>query len=263
MYVADTENQRIRKVAGLTTDDSSPTIPPTPAPSNEILCSECVNPDHVYVKISKVYTTGVGTLNLQEIDLYNNGQLIDGSKLTFTQCSTNSQYYSYFNAENCNNDQLGSNWMSLCHTYEDTDSTWILVDAGSESFDQIVVTNRQDCCQDRIDGATISVYYGSEELLWSAEFNDLGTSLYSYDFTVTDVPTAVPTNAIPSSLVYNPTYVPTLAPSTNVISTIAGNGVYGSSSGDGDDALSATVNPWGVTLDSSGSKAYYFPFSPC
>jgi hypothetical protein len=158
-----------------------------------------VNSTHVYVKISKVYTTGVGTLNLQEIDLYNNGQLIDGSKLTFTQCSVNLQYYSYFNAENCNNDQLGSNWMSLCHTYEDTDSPWILVDAGSETFDEIVVTNRQDCCQDSINGATISVYYGSEELLWSAEFNDLGTSLYSYDFVIETEPTTTPPAMQPST----------------------------------------------------------------
>ena len=62
-----------------------------------------------------------------------------------------------------------------------------------------------------------------------------------------------------------PTAEPTLAPTkpASIISTIAGNGVYGSSSGDGDDALSATVNPWGVTLDSSGSKAYYFPIFPC
>ncbi len=194
------------------TPTEAPTEIPTIIPTNTILCSECTSSGHYYVKISKTYSTGVGVINLQEIDLYYQGTIIAGSKLTFTQCSTNSQYYSYFNAENCNNDQLGSNWMSLCHTYEDTSSPWVLIDANTEAFDEIIVTNRQDCCKDRIDGATISVYYGNDVLLWSANFTDQGTSLSSYDFMVTGVPfaeapTSSPTTSLPT--IVTPTSSPT------------------------------------------------------
>ncbi len=47
--------------------------------------------------------------------------------------------------------------------------------------------------------------------------------------------------------------------STGIINTIAGSSTSGSYSGDGDQATSATLNyPFGVTADSSGSKAFYY-----
>ena len=191
-----------------------------------VLCSQCSNSNHYYVKIHIDSSELIG-LNLQEVDLYSEGNLIAGSELTFSLSST---YYAGgepLSAEKCNNDIIGEDVLYLCAT-EGELHPWLLIDANDLEFDKIVVANRIDGGPSSSTNlAKVSVFYGDSTLLYTANFSDQGTSLSTYIFDV-QVETAI-------------------------ISTIAGTGTdgYGGDEGAASDATFSNLA--GITLDAAGN----------
>ena len=110
-------------------------------------------------------------INLAEVQLFSGGVQIPTSQLSFTLSSTFGS--NSFPASNCNDGDL----TDFCHSAAGDESPTLTIRSLMVP-DEIVVTNRDGCCQARIDGATISVDIPGEEL-WSGSF--VG-SLNSYTF---------------------------------------------------------------------------------
>jgi len=138
----------------------------------------CVDETHNYVIIAKntMGTDAEPAINLAEVDLYSQGVQLTG--LVFTLSTTHGSYV----ASNCNDNDLNN----YCHTastheeYPDRNA-FLVIDAGTQDFDKIIVTNRQDCCGERIDPATLKIYDGSL-LLQTLSFISQGSAQPSYTF---------------------------------------------------------------------------------
>jgi hypothetical protein len=98
-----------------------------------------------YVVIDKVVDSS-HDINLGEVQLFNNGSPIPRDQLTFT---LNGQYNNY-PASLCND----GNIYNFCNSAHSDPALTIV---STMPFDKVVVYNRNDCCQHRIVGATITV----------------------------------------------------------------------------------------------------------
>ena len=135
------------------------------------------------VTISQVYKVPYDStpiINLGEVQLFSKGVQIPAAQLTFTISST----YSGSPASNCNDGSAST----MCHS-ADGDNNPTLTITSPTVPDYVVVYNRQDCCQGRIVGATISVtQWGS--VLFAGTFID---TLNQYTFTIPGKPRRAPT----------------------------------------------------------------------
>ena len=138
----------------------------------------CGDPMRNYAVINKnvMGTTNDPVINLARVELYDGVTKLATTSLTFTL--SNSYGPSYTGAS-CND--LDDN--TICHsslvgdlydnTYSDT-NTFLVIDAGAQNFNRVVVTNRVGCCQERINPATLFIYHGSLQLR-ALTFASLGT----------------------------------------------------------------------------------------
>ena len=109
-------------------------------------------------------------INLGEVQLFSKGVQIPSGQLTFTLSTAHSVYP----ASNCNDGSPST----FCHS-GDPDSKPTLTITSPTVPDKVVVYNRQDCRQDRIVGATLSVTQWGSVLL-AGTFID---ALTQYSFT--------------------------------------------------------------------------------
>ena len=120
-------------------------------------------------------------LNLAEVQLFNRGQQLSRDGLTF---SMGSEYNSgQYPASNCNDGVIpasASDPRNFCHTDAPPFSTLtIQINSGVTAVDQIKIWNRVDCCQFRINGATVAAY-ASGALVWSTIVPSTSALMYSF-----------------------------------------------------------------------------------
>ena len=123
------------------------------------------------ITIKKIFGSPgeVPLINLAEVQLFSKGVQIPTSQLSFTLSSIYGNAYASY----CNNGNL----YDYCHSGSG-DSNPTLTISSPIIPDKIVVYNRVDCCQFRIDGATISMRLSGGQL-WSRNFVGSQTS-YTY-----------------------------------------------------------------------------------
>ena len=92
-------------------------------------------------------------LNLAEVWLFYQGIQVNPSSLTFTLSST----YPGLPAELCNDGNINT----ICHSLQDPVATLTIQTSAPIPVDEITLVTRQDCCQDRADGATVMAYNGA------------------------------------------------------------------------------------------------------
>ena len=109
-------------------------------------------------------TYGNPIINLAEVQLYSKGVQIPASSLTFVLSSIYNGDNANYSASNCNDGILSD----FCHSATGDNSPTLTIYSPS-AVDQIVVTNRQDCCQYRIAGATITVSQNGVQV-WQSTF---------------------------------------------------------------------------------------------
>lgn len=109
-------------------------------------------------------------INLAEVQLFNAGVQIPAAQLSFEQSSTYRDSMGPYPAGNCKNGNIND----YCHT-TGTESNPTLTITSLARVDLIIVTNRQDCCQDRIVGATITVTQAGMEQ-WQDVFSEVQNS---------------------------------------------------------------------------------------
>ena len=129
------------------TPTASPTGAPRFAPSITPITFPTIAPTIAayYVVIDKVVDSS-HDINLAEVQLFNNGIQISRDQLTFT---LNGQYNNY-PASLCND----GNIYNFCNSAHSDPALTIV---STMPFDKVVVYNRNECCQHRIVGATITV----------------------------------------------------------------------------------------------------------
>lgn len=94
------------------------------------------------------------TINLVEVEAFGPG----GEPLVPAGIQMSSTYDSDRPSENCIDGVKESGRDNICHSGSDDPDPWLRVDYGTKvTIAKIIVTNRLDCCEDRIVGAIISV----------------------------------------------------------------------------------------------------------
>ena len=112
--------------------------------------------------------TGEWLINLAEVQLWYQGARLSTTSLHFELSTT------FYSAENCNNGAL----YDFCHTgYDDFCPTLTVI--SDTVFDQIIVNNRQNCCQNRILGAQISATLNGGAT-WMTTFFEVVSSVYIF-----------------------------------------------------------------------------------
>ena len=111
---------------------------------------------------------GERIINLAEVQLWYQRAQLKTTSLHFELSTTS------FAAENCNNGNLND----FCHSGSN-DLTPTLTVISETVFDQIIVNNRQNCCQDRILSAQISATLNGGATWWKTFFEDV-SSVYIF-----------------------------------------------------------------------------------
>jgi len=96
-------------------------------------------------------------INLLEVKLFSNTVQIASNLLIFTfstEYTGNTYGAPGFPASNCNDGITSGGFQNICASGFETNPTLTIVSA--QEFDKVVVYNRLDCCQYRINGATIT-----------------------------------------------------------------------------------------------------------
>ena len=132
------------------------------------------------VVISKKTTSGDEVMHLLEVELYQGTTKLLTSSLAFTLSST---WDNDTPASNCNNGVTSpSSHSASCHTAAGDRNAWLLINAGTQTFTRVVVYNRLEGYQYRIDPATLTIYSGSTVTTPAVTFSSKGSSLDSYTF---------------------------------------------------------------------------------
>ena len=101
-------------------------------------------------------------INLGEVTILNNGVSISRSLLTFGLSSV----HAGLTASLCNDGDMNS----FCHSDSSDPSPTLTVTIPGD-FDEILVTNRVNCCQIRIVGATIIIKNSAGVEMWNSFFS--------------------------------------------------------------------------------------------
>ena len=121
-------------------------------------------------------------LNLAEVQLFNRGRQISRDELTF---SMDSEFISEeYPASNCNDGIIpasASDPRNICHTDTSSGPSTLTIQTnnGVTAVDQIKIWNRVDCCQYRINGATVAAY-ACGALVWSTIVPSTAARMYSF-----------------------------------------------------------------------------------
>lgn len=128
--------------------------------------------------------------NLAEVQLYDQGgSLISRDSLAFASYPSGDTAHG---GSQCDDGNLAT-WCSAGARTTTSSSSWgqsslAILTRGSIAVSRIVIWNRQDCCQDLINGATV-VAYSSGAVVWSTVVPSTSAATYSFDVSV---PTAQP-----------------------------------------------------------------------
>ena len=163
---------------------SEPTPEPSPEPSSEPTAGSSTLANEIITSV--VITASNGYLNLGDVQLYTRGSQVSPSELTFTLSSTKDSCDStgigegglpcYAECAGCCND---GDINTVCHGGSwDGDSLTIQLSQPTE-VDTIVIYNRQDCCQERLDGASV-VAALNDVAIWSATVPSTSSLFYSF-----------------------------------------------------------------------------------
>lgn len=138
---------------------------PEPTPSR-VLCKARSN----WRSVVTISAPSSGVINLAAIEAYDAaGERI---KPVRAEMSTN-QYL----AKNCTD----ANTETYCRTKDGDNDPWVRVTFNTgETIATVVVENRRDCCQDRIDGATLSVSKGGLEIFRRTVPGDVNTTIFHF-----------------------------------------------------------------------------------
>ena len=92
-----------------------------------------------------------------------------------------SQYQSNY-ASNCIDDSSAN----MCHTI-DSPQGWLVITVTGYSVNKVVVYNRNDCCQDRINDAKLiySYDFASTFIVHQSSFGSTSSLVYTFDFSTT------------------------------------------------------------------------------
>lgn len=145
------------------TCDATPTIGPKPVVGQ-------------FVRIERA--TGSEVINLGELAVYgpNNQSLIPGATIT-----AGSTYYGMYPPANLIDSQI--------YTFAHTDpegppytNTWMELNLGTnKEISQVVITNRQDCCQDRAIGLRLVIKNTSGATVYASPAIDTEQNVYTFD----------------------------------------------------------------------------------
>ena len=131
-----------------------------------------------YADVDRVVITVPNNfLNLAEVQLFDQGRQISPNSLIFTLSS----FYPGVPASNCNDGIIPTSWsdpVNVCHSQWGPSNLTIQI-SGDMSANQIVIWNRVDCCQDRINGATVATYVGGA-MVWSTIVPSTSAMMYSF-----------------------------------------------------------------------------------
>jgi hypothetical protein len=146
------------------------------SPSFQFAVAGRVGVDTVVITVTDNY------LNLAEVQLFDQlGRQISPASLIFTLSSILNGDASYV-ANKCNDGIIPaseSDEQNLCHTNAETGAFLRIQIIGGLSVNQIVIWNRVDCCQDRINGATVAAYVGGA-MVWSTIVPSTSAMMYSF-----------------------------------------------------------------------------------
>ena len=102
----------------------------------------------------------------------------------------------------------------LCHTNNGSQQ-WLVITITGYSVNKIIVYNRIDCCQDRINGATIKYSYdfAGTSIIHQSSFGSTSSLEYTFDFSTTTYvriqqTTSEYINLVEVALYYNNVQVP-------------------------------------------------------
>ena len=121
-------------------------------------------------------------LNLAEVQLFNRGRQISRDELTFSMDSEfNSGEYPAINCDDGIIPASASDPRNICATDSPNGPSilTIQINSGVTAVDQIKIWNRVDCCQSRINGATVAAY-ASGALVWSTIVPNTAAMMYSF-----------------------------------------------------------------------------------
>jgi hypothetical protein len=80
---------------------------------------------------------------------------------------------------------------TYCHSNTEENAR-LSIDISGHIIDTVIVINRLDCCQDRLNGASIFILEDSKQLLWSDQFDyDSSPAYVFYQISPTSTPTSL------------------------------------------------------------------------
>ena len=167
---------------------SSPAPPPPPPPPPPPVAVPSVTGR--YIRINRSDTATDAALNIAEIEVYDGY----GAKITSGITPTLSPLYN--NDSNSFGPQMliDGNMSNFAHT-ENVKGAYMQLDLGSDKqISRVVITNRADCCQGRIVGASFQIKNTADVIVFNATIN---SSKAAYD---------IPTTAATSSPLDVPGY---------------------------------------------------------
>lgn len=115
-------------------------------------------PSGQYVKLTQ--TTAAPVINLAEVEVYDESNALISSSMEVTGSSEHSTTHALANITDGNKTNFG-------HTADESDVIdYMQIDLGAvKQIRKIVITNRTDCCKDRIDGLKVQVLDASNTLV--------------------------------------------------------------------------------------------------
>ena len=135
------------------------------------------NDGRVYGRYIRISQPTVGCLNIAEINVYSSdGGTNIAKNATITKSS------SFGNDEYPVANLIDDNLNTFTHT-SCTDAGWIQLDFGSPvPITHIVLSNRRDCCQGRLNGVILTILDASQQVVYTAKpiTDKSGSSVFSY-----------------------------------------------------------------------------------
>ena len=173
----------------------------------DMTCSALCPLGNNCVLISKKSLFGDEFINLREVELYMDKTKLTSSSLSFSMSSV----YNDFTVSRCNDDVTTVfDESGLCNTANGDRDAWILINAGLQTFNRVIVYNRNDgTFKGRMDSAILTMYHTDRvRSIETTSFSSIGSSLTTYVFCASQL------QAFGTTCLYDPSY--------ELVKTVAG-----------------------------------------